>query len=91
VRGQYVEDVEITVDTLGKDGAPRWFLRLIFRENPASGTPEEQLLQRVFSDIPKDCFCRAKDESEAVRIMRGRIGPVWYLEDEIAEAVKTIL
>lgn len=87
VRGQYVEDVELTVDTLGADGSPRWLLRLIFRENPVAGSPEKRLLLRVFSDIPGDCWCRAWDEREAVRIMRGKVDPVWYLEDETADEV----
>lgn len=83
VRAQVVECVEITVEVFGND-APRWFLRAIFRENPASGdSPENDLLQRIYSDIPRSAFILCKSWDDAVRIItREDTETIWRLEDE---------
>lgn len=83
LRGQIVEDVEIAVETLDDD--LRWYIRVYFRENPPTGcSPEQDLLERVFSDIPKYAYADCRCWREVCRVVSRRHVPDWRLEDEPA-------
>jgi hypothetical protein len=83
VRGQVVEAIELQIDTIGLP--PRLMLNLVFVENPAVGSDEEKILQKVFSDIPTDARYSPEDMSELEAILSGRkelTDDDWLLSDE---------
>ena len=83
IRGQFVVDCEMTLDTLGPP-SPRVFLRVLFRENPPTQESEElNLLQRVFSEIPSHAYTTALTLKQARRIMAGEEWVRWLLADEL--------
>jgi hypothetical protein len=90
IRGQVVEHVEITIDSIGPQ--PRVILTVLFRENPPGGScKEEHLLRRVFSDVPRCASTPPLTFNAAIRIMAGEPWPdnCWYLEDELCPRKET--
>lgn len=87
IREQLVEDCELLVDNCPfPDGTagPRLFLTVVFKEPPVDNvSPEHNLLQRVFSEVPKYASSPALTVEQALTIMAGKADPPsWYLEDE---------
>jgi hypothetical protein len=90
IRGQVVEHVEITIDSIGPQ--VRVILTVLFRENPPGGScKEENLLRRVFSDVPRCANTPPLTFNNAMRIMAGEPWPdnCWYLEDELCPRKET--
>ena len=90
IRGQVVEHVEITIDSIGPQ--VRVILTVLFRENPPGGScKEENLLRRVFSDVPRCASTPPLTFNAAIRIMAGQPWPdnCWYLEDELCPRKET--
>jgi hypothetical protein len=91
VRGQRVECVEVTIDSLFPEQT-RVILTVLFRENPPGGScKEENLLRRVFSDVPRCASTPPLTFNTAMRIMAGQPWPdnCWYLEDELCPRKET--
>lgn len=87
IRHQRVMAVEITIDTL--DEPCRWFIRVLFQENPVQDiSPEHNMLERIFSEIPDHAWCKPKDASELRAILRGKKAPAWVLSDEMPDQVE---
>ena len=86
IRGQTIEHVELTVDTLGHDGYGRYIITLCFRENAVSNESQENnLLEIILNEIPKSCSICTNDPQEAARIlttMPSDLGDAWILDDE---------
>ena len=83
IRGQVVEHVEVVIDTNGKGAGIRCFVHVYFRENPTTEeSPEKNLLQRVFNDVPKYATSGMLSRRELLAILRSRRQPAWKLEDE---------
>ena len=82
ISAQIVQDVEISVDTIG--GKLRYFARVFFRENPPTNeSPEKNLLERVFSEIPPCADVICYSWRELVKIISGKRPELhWRLEDE---------
>lgn len=86
VRGQKVESVEFTVDTLAWPSL-RCFLVLVFQENPPSNeSKEKNLLERVFSEIPHSASVQTNSLQMAMDWMVGSntiLDKEWRLDDEL--------
>jgi len=81
VRAQMVEDVEISAETYGDE--VRYFARLFFRENPPTNqSPERNLLERVFSEIPPCADELCSSWEDLVAVVTGEKPADWRLEDE---------
>ena len=83
IRAQIVQDVEIVVDTIG--GRLRYFARVYFRENPPTNeSPEKNMLQVIFNEIPPYADVICYSWRELVKIISGKRPELhWRLEDEI--------
>ena len=82
IRGQEVEAVSMEIER-DPGYKPRYFLKVYFRENPPEHkSPEQDMLQRVFSEIPSHASCRFSSVREMRRVMLGKQEGVWILEDE---------
>lgn len=85
VRGQIVEHAELTIDTLNR-GDIRYIITVVFKENPPTNeSPEKNMLQRVFSQIPKSAFITTSDPEEVQSILLSHAsdeGQRWRLDDE---------
>lgn len=85
VRGQVVEHAELVIDTLDR-GVPRYIISLVFQENPPTNeSPEMNMLQRVFSEIPKGAYITTSDAQEAHDILLSDASDSrfqWRLDDE---------
>ncbi len=89
VRSQRVEYCEMSIDTIDP-AKSRVFLIVLFRENPVTNeSPEQNMLQRVFSEIPNSAHTAALTAKEATGILRGdREVEAWYLDDELVRMEK---
>jgi hypothetical protein len=84
IREQFVDHCELTVDTLGQPDPIRVFLTVIFRENPVPNvSPDDDLVKRIFSEIPPSATTEVLTTAEAIAIMGGDADPnTWWLADE---------
>ena len=84
IRRQVVEFVEIIADTNGHGGAVRYFAVVVFRENPPTNeSPEMNVLQGVFSEIPPFADVLCSSWPEVQRLISGQCPEAqWRLEDE---------
>jgi len=92
IRGQFVEHVEFTADTLGIDQKKKWhyILTVVFKTNPSppDASKERRLLDRVFSEIPDHAFVVTQDLNEAIGWMKDEVylpDHRWKLSDEIGD------
>ncbi len=87
IRSQFVELVGIYIE-VQPGGAIRYFPQVRFRENPPTNeSPEKNMLQRVFSEIPPCADLMCLSWRELVRVVR-RYQPdlPWRLEDETRDS-----
>lgn len=84
IRRQTVDAVELLIDTHDKTAPFRYFLQVVFSENPPNpdDPPEANMLNRVFSDVPRDAGAMTTDRTELVAWMLGTMEPDWLLDDE---------
>ena len=84
VRGQQVEGCEIVIEDDCDE--VHVFLVTRFRENPVTNrSPEHNLLEQIFNEIPPTAHTKCLTWKQACRIMRGKVEPEWVLEDELVE------
>ena len=86
VRGQMVEEVGISIDTIG--AGIRYFAILHFRNNPPTNeSPEQNILELIFSDIPLSADILCSSWEELLLITQGPecVQQQWRLADETRE------
>jgi len=82
IRSQIVEHVGLEICDYGDE--THYFVRVYFGENPPAGdSPETDMLQRVFSEIPPSADMLCKSWSGAVSVMKRHQPDLpWLLYDE---------
>lgn len=91
VRGQKVDGVELLIDDNSPGRKWRYFLHVVFQENPHEpGASEEMnLIRSVFSEIPTYAVIRVDDIDELkLRLIgyKACLAEEWRLEDEVYSA-----